>query len=1270
MNNQISNSLPLNTITSSSFSNSHPNSNFPRSKFSFCLCWNTNGWNFSKRDGIEYFNSIFKPLFLCFQETGNGTKLNDNIFCKVTVCGYKYFRKKAVNSSPGIRGLFLGYHHSCQASLESDDFKFILSLSTYSLWNHSKCSIGNVYVPQKRHNIERSLAKSEIKEWLRNHSKHASILIGDFNCSTDKLQNLISYFDGWCILPLRGSNVSWTRGEYSSDIDHAIVNSKMLEKIAFASFIDYPPISDHKPLLVYCKDTTLNDSFSLPKNYVRWDRIKCNNAKESICDNNLFSILNNEILNDSNLTTDQMVEKFISTANTIAEELNITSPAKIRKSLYMISKKIFFLQKKKVSLYRSIRRFGSLKNLTEFFNIVEFYKRVCHSIHKASNDFRKKEYQHWIEIGCKHAIQHDGKKTWNWIKRNAKLGNNSSSSNHPIKDRNDCLVSTTKEQLEVFHNHYKRLASDTKGHSLSVEYWENSYIPKCLLASDYDEWDINQEISKEEIITAIRSTPNYKASGPDGIPIEFFKAMIPQDTSESSDSSESSSNSGLDFLVSLFNKIWNGDFPNSWNKASIVSIPKKGDLSDCDNYRGISLINNGIKIISKIIATRISEYGIRNNFIRPEQFGFRNKEECISLFISIRDICQRRQLNNEVTYLAFLDLKKAYDSVPIYNILTKLKCLGIRGKCYRFLENLYLSSKACVKLDGQLSDSFDVMKGVRQGCPLSPILFNLFINDIFNDCDEFGIKIGNESCCGGLFADDIVLCAPTRGNLKKLLKKVNKWAIENDMKFGINKCATMVVRPDTPLHKNRRDPTFFLGNLEIPKTQCYTYLGIPFDNTLSLKPIIEAMNNKVRKALYNVRGFLKNPLIPIPFKRSVLSAIVISRVSYYAPLLGSNKVRTKTVQSLVNKGLFWITGSSNRNSFISVYTLTKELNIPPLSVKCALAQVRCFNKWKNSNCFISTLVNNIPKHRRYFWSKESRTLSNKLAKYQSEKAIKEYYWNRDLLKDSIKAKNYIENRFEDTREYYKLGLDFPQYTLGFHWLLKARCGYRLDSKVLKAANLVESSYPDKCPCCKSNNSIQNIEHWLMQCSSFRDFRSKHLENLDNIFSFFNCSNIDNHNVNGGNSGNIANNDSNNVSLGENNSINSLRENNNGVNENLSVNNSVNICSKVFNFLLGGKCSNENINNKTEWGNMCKCQLKAGTYSEIPFLAKTAAFFNSIMPIVFGQQWSLFNMHKKPNTKSANAEQTVRQASRARVNIRIYAHATERNRNSFLASQTQ
>ena len=117
--------------------------------------------------------------------------------------------------------------------------------------------------------------------------------------------------------------------------------------------------------------------------------------------------------------------------------------------------------------------------------------------------------------------------------------------------------------------------------------------------------------------------------------------------------------SGLNCLQKIHSRIWNGEFPSTWNKASIISIPKKGDdLSDCDNYRGISLINNGIKLISKIVSKRISEYGLRNNFIRPEQFGFRNKEESVSSYISIWEICQRHKNDNKETYLTFLDLKK------------------------------------------------------------------------------------------------------------------------------------------------------------------------------------------------------------------------------------------------------------------------------------------------------------------------------------------------------------------------------------------------------------------------------------------------------------------------------------------------------------------------------------------------------------------------------------------------------------------------------------
>ena len=178
--------------------------------------------------------------------------------------------------------------------------------------------------------------------------------------------------------------------------------------------------------------------------------------------------------------------------------------------------------------------------------------------------------------------------------------------------------------------------------------------------------------------------------------------------------------------------------------ASIVSIPKKGDLSNCNNYRGISLIKVGFKILSKIVTDRISKYAFKHNFIRPEQFGFRKHEECISLYISIRVICQRRKFKGKFTYVVFRDLKKGYDSVPIFIILTKIFHLGIRNKCFDFISNLYLTSKARARYLDILSNEFPVHRGVRQGCPLSPILFNLFINDSLNNCVKYGVSIGNK----------------------------------------------------------------------------------------------------------------------------------------------------------------------------------------------------------------------------------------------------------------------------------------------------------------------------------------------------------------------------------------------------------------------------------------------------------------------------------------------------------------------------------------------
>ena len=122
---------------------------------------------------------MYKPLFLCFQETGNGSGSSSKYPCRVSLKNYKHFFKKANNEIPGKRGLYIGFHNSCQASLENNTYEYIISLYTYNFWNFTKCSIGNVYVSHRGNSLHARDARIEILSWL-NTFLILSMLVGDF----------------------------------------------------------------------------------------------------------------------------------------------------------------------------------------------------------------------------------------------------------------------------------------------------------------------------------------------------------------------------------------------------------------------------------------------------------------------------------------------------------------------------------------------------------------------------------------------------------------------------------------------------------------------------------------------------------------------------------------------------------------------------------------------------------------------------------------------------------------------------------------------------------------------------------------------------------------------------------------------------------------------------------------------------------------------------------------------------------------------------------
>jgi len=157
--------------------------------FNLCVSWNINGWNDEKRDGIRYFNEIFKPICICLQEVGNSQYLNVHSNNYPFLCHYNTILRKTNPNIPGMRGLSISVHRSCSFSPDPFEYKYIISVNITSFWG-IKCTIGNIYVPTVTHKEERKNAFSEITNWIKKHTNTPSILVGDFNMSKSQFESL------------------------------------------------------------------------------------------------------------------------------------------------------------------------------------------------------------------------------------------------------------------------------------------------------------------------------------------------------------------------------------------------------------------------------------------------------------------------------------------------------------------------------------------------------------------------------------------------------------------------------------------------------------------------------------------------------------------------------------------------------------------------------------------------------------------------------------------------------------------------------------------------------------------------------------------------------------------------------------------------------------------------------------------------------------------------------------------------------------------------
>jgi hypothetical protein len=272
----------------------------------------------------------------------------------------------------------------------------------------------------------------------------------------------------------------------------------------------------------------------------------------------------------------------------------------------------------------------------------------------------------------------------------------------------------------------------------------------------------------------IKSLKNNKAVGEDRICGELLKLGGPRLTDE---------------LFNLISRIWHKEeIPIEWRTSIICPILKKGDPKCVENYRGISLLDMGYKVLATFLLKRIQD--ISERVIGEYQCGFR--KGTINHIFTLQQILSKHYEYNKDIHLVFIDFKQAYGNIirnKLWNNLTKL---GIPTKIVKLIKLCNNNTNCVVRMQGELSEPFEVMKGLRQGDALSPVLFNLALESVIRRTSQRQLMEVNGNYTLLAYVDDIIILSDTKqdivNGMSNLMKECKHMGLFKKIKKKSNIC--------------------------------------------------------------------------------------------------------------------------------------------------------------------------------------------------------------------------------------------------------------------------------------------------------------------------------------------------------------------------------------------------------------------------------------------------------------------------------------------------
>ena len=384
---------------------------------------------------------------------------------------------------------------------------------------------------------------------------------------------------------------------------------------------------------------------------------------------------------------------------------------------------------------------------------------------------------------------------------------------------------------------------------------------------------------KAEVEWALSSICNRKSPGIDNIQIELWKAAGEE---------------GVDVLWNLCNLIWNTEeWPKDWCRAIFIPLPKKGNLKECSNHRTISLIVHASKVLLKIIAERVQmKYGVE---MAEEQAGFVKGKGTREQIVNIRNIMEKCRSHNIPLYMCFIDYTKAFDCVrhtQLWDIMTKM---GFPLHIIHLVQNLYKDQEATVRTSDGYTKWFKIGRGVRQGCILSPKLYNIYAESIMRESveeAEGGVDIGGERTNNLRFADDTTLICTSKQDLMEMLKEVKDKSSEKGLLLNSQKTKVMVIDPE---RRNREE--FILDGELIEQVDEFVYLGSLLSNKGTCVQEIKRRLAMGRSATQKMVKIWKSRGVSTKLKVRLLRAMVFPIATYGSESWAMNAREKKRVDA-------------------------------------------------------------------------------------------------------------------------------------------------------------------------------------------------------------------------------------------------------------------------------------------------------------------------------------------------------------------------------------